>query len=139
MPRLALSHSTMMEDNEREQSAVDRFIMDRIDSVPHLEALLLIWRDRNQASFAEKLAKQLWVRADVANNILQDLARDGFLDVGSKSGEYIYGADPETDRLVGLVNETYQRELIRISTMIHSKPSAAVREFARAFRLKKEE
>ena len=113
--------------------------MDRIDSVPHLEALLLIWRDRGQASSATKLAKQLWVTPDVAKKILQDLARDSFLDVESKTGEYIYRTDPETDRLISLTNETYQRELIRVSTMIHSKPSAAVREFARAFRLKKEE
>ena len=131
--------STIMQGDRHEQSEVDRFIMDRIDSVPHLEAMLLIWRDRSQVSFPEKLAKQLWVKPDFAKNILQDLARDGFLDVGSKSGEYIYRIDPETDRLIGLLNETYQRELIRVSTMIHSKPSAAVREFARAFRLKKEE
>ena len=36
------------------------------------------------------------------------------------------------------VDTTYRRELIRVSRLIHSKPSAAVREFARAFRLKKE-
>lgn len=128
-----------MEADPHGQSEVDRFIMDRIDSVPHLEALLLIWRDRGQASSATKLAKQLWVTPDVAKKILQDLARDSFLDVESKTGEYIYRTDPETDRLISLTNETYQRELIRVSTMIHSKPSAAVREFARAFRLKKEE
>jgi hypothetical protein len=32
--------------------------MDRIDSVPHLEALLLMWRDRGQTSSAGKLAGQ---------------------------------------------------------------------------------
>ncbi|MEO8130999.1 MAG: hypothetical protein ABI822_28125, partial [Bryobacteraceae bacterium] len=79
-----------MEGNPQEQSEVDRFIMNRIDSVPHLEALLLMWRDRSQVSSAGKLAKQLWVKPDLAKNILQDLARDGFLDVGTKSGEYLY-------------------------------------------------
>jgi hypothetical protein len=36
------------------------------------------------------------------------------------------------------VDATYRRELVRISSMIHSKPSPAVRQFARAFRLKKD-
>lgn len=138
MTRPALNQPTMKEDNQRERSEVDQFIMDRIDSVPHLEALLLIWRDRTQVSSAERLAKQLWVKTDIAKRILQDLARDGFLDVVPESEEYYYRSDPANDRLIDLLNDTYQKELIRVSTMIHSKPSAAVREFARAFRLKKE-
>jgi hypothetical protein len=36
------------------------------------------------------------------------------------------------------VDAAYRRDLVRISTMIHAKASSAVREFARAFRLKKE-
>jgi hypothetical protein len=121
------------------QSEVDRFIMDRIDSVPHLEALLLMWRDRGQTSSAGKLAGQLWLNPEVTNNILEDLERLGFLERDKSAGEYRYSSDPETDRLVGLLNETYKRELIRVSTMIHSKASPAVREFAKAFRLKKDE
>ena len=35
-------------------------------------------------------------------------------------------------------NSIYRKELIRISRLIHSKPPAAVREFAKAFRFKKE-
>lgn len=127
-----------MHDNRQEQSEVDRFIMDRIDSVPHLEALLLLWRDPSQPSSAEKLAKQLWVKPDIAQNVLRDLARDSFLTAVAESEEYFYRSHPETDRLIGLLNETYRQELIRVSTMIHSKASAAVREFARAFRIKEE-
>jgi hypothetical protein len=139
MTRPAVNQSRMTEDNRQEQSEVDRFIMDRIDTVPHLEALLLIWRDQTQASSVERLAKQLWVKPDIAKSILQDLARDGFLDTRKESGEYRYRSDPAHDGLIDLLNDVYQKELIRVSTMIHSKPSAAVREFARAFRLKKEE
>ena len=139
MIRVANILSTNMQDDPNQRTEVDRFIMDRIDSVPHLEALLLLWRTRNQAMSAEKLAKHLWVRPDVAKSILRDLVRDDFVEPVTESGEYRYNVDPNADRLIGLLEETYRRELIRVSTMIHSKPSSSVREFARAFRLKKEE
>lgn len=128
-----------MRGDRQDQSEVDRFVVDRIDSVPHLEALLLLWRARSETWSAEKLAEQLFVKPDGAKKLLQDLARDGLLDIDVDLEEYRYRSELETDRLIGSLNETYRRELIRVSTMIHSKPPAAVREFARAFRLKKEE
>jgi hypothetical protein len=36
------------------------------------------------------------------------------------------------------VEKTYRRELLRISRMIHSKAPSSVREFARAFKFKKD-
>jgi hypothetical protein len=74
----------------------------------------------------------------VAKGILEDLARDQLLSAGTGQSEYRYQPDPEKDRLLGLVDNIYRKEMIRISTLIHSKASSAVREFARAFRLKKE-
>ena len=127
----------MQEHNQ--QSEIDRFILDRIDTVPRLEAILFFWRDRSQMSSAEGLAKYLWVKPDLAKEILHDLARSGFLDVVAESEEYRYRSDPENDRLIDLLNSVYRKELIRVTTMIHSKPSAAVREFARAFRMKKDQ
>jgi hypothetical protein len=118
---------------------VDRFIMDRIDSVPHLEALLLLWRGSPRCWSAESLGRRLWVESEVARTILQDLERGGLIGAALENGEYCYEGDPGRDRLLNSVNDTYRREMIRIATMIHSKPSSAIREFARAFRLKKEQ
>jgi hypothetical protein len=44
----------------------------------------------------------------------------------------------DRDQLVEQVEKTYRREVVRISNMIHSKPAASLREFARAFRLKRD-
>lgn len=128
----------MKEDFQR-RAEVDRFVMDRVDSVPHLEALLLLWRERPQAWSAESLARRLWVKPDVARDILQDLVRERLIVAMSGSDEFSSQPDPEVDTLLGSLNDIYRAEMIRISTMIHSKPSSAVREFARAFRLKKEQ
>ena len=36
------------------------------------------------------------------------------------------------------LSETYRRQLVRVATLIHSNASAAVRDFADAFNLKKD-
>jgi hypothetical protein len=125
-------------EDKQERTEVDRFILEWIDSVPHLEALLLLWRESRRAWTPETLAQRLWVVPAVAKGILEDLARDQLLSAGTGQSEYRYQPDPEKDRLLGLVDDIYRKEMTRISTLIHSKASSAVREFARAFRLKKE-
>lgn len=116
---------------------VDRFIEDRISSVPHLEALLLLWRERPKSWSAETLTERLWVKSDTANGILLDLARDGLITAVPGSKEFRYEPDPERDELLNRLSDQYRKDLIRISTMIHSKASSAVREFARSFEIKK--
>lgn len=142
-------------DGFQDQLTVDRFILNRIDSVPHLEALLLIWRTREETQkenlaakkpealgavwSPERLAKRLFVTADVARGILRDLERAQLIAAIAKGDErYCYQSEPERDRMMQAVESVYARDMIRISNMIHSKGPAAVRDFARAFRLKKD-
>lgn len=40
--------------------------------------------------------------------------------------------------MISQLEAIYRREIVRISTLIHAKPSAAIRDFARAFRFTKE-
>jgi predicted ArsR family transcriptional regulator len=119
---------------------VYQFIFEQIESVPHLEALLLIWGSRPQPWTIENLAQRLYVSSDVVLTLLQDLIRRGFIALvhGPPEGYRYESASSGQDQLMAAVDETYRREVVRISTLIHSKPSASVREFARAFRLTKE-
>ena len=119
---------------------VDRFIIDTIDSVPHLEALLLLWQNQTQNWSVEGVAKRLWIDPDDTRSILQDLTRNQFLTVATEEAEeYCYRPDSGNDRILRGVAEVYRQEMIRISRMIHAKPSSAVRAFARAFRFTKEQ
>ena len=119
---------------------VDRFILHEIETVPHLEALLLIWNTRPQPWTAESLSQRLYISPNKVHELLDDLVRRFLIVlVPGKPSAYRYAADSQDkDQLLAAVNETYRRELVRVSTMIHSKPSAAVREFAQAFRITKE-
>lgn len=119
---------------------IDRFILSEIDSVPHLEALLLLWNSRPQPWSTEDMAKALFVSPAEAGLVLQDLTRRQFLSARSESGiVYTYDPEPERDRLMKQLDRTYRTELIRITRMIHSRASASVREFAKAFRIRKEQ
>lgn len=128
-------HETNWDDSE-----VFRFIMEEIDSVPELEALLLLWSSSTAAWSGRELAQRLYVSAEVANKLLADLARKKLIAaIPGAQGSYRYeSSSEEQNRLMGRVDATYRREIVRISTMIHAKPSSAVRDFARAFRFTKE-
>jgi predicted ArsR family transcriptional regulator len=128
-----------MTNAEGRRNEVDRFIRDQIDTVPHLEALLLLWNSKPKTWSIEDMSKALYLPTAAAGEILEDLTRNQLIaSVPGQPDTYRYDTDPGRDQLVDSVASIYRQELIRVTRLIHSKPSAAVREFARAFRLKKE-
>jgi uncharacterized protein YjhX (UPF0386 family) len=126
--------------HSQHDAEVSQFLLERIDSVPHLEALLLLWNSRPKLWQADELARRLYVDGEVALRLLQDLARQQLIDSDTGSPErYCYRDDPaDRSRLIRMVDETYRREVVRVSTLIHSKPSSPLRDFARAFRFTRE-
>ena len=125
--------------NQEHHSSVDRFIVEQIDSVPHLEALLLIWKSRPKQWSVEEMAAALYVKPEIAERVLEQLAQRGLICQRDRAGgQYYYEVDSARDPLLERVDETYRQELIRISRLIHSKASVAVHDFARAFRFKKD-
>jgi hypothetical protein len=128
-------------DVDRRNSAqVDAFIIEEIDSVPHLEALLLLWRSAPHHFSATQIAEQLYIHPGQGAAIAEDLHRRGLIarDPGSAAGFFYDMHSEERNRLIGAVDTTYRRELIRISGIIHSKASPGIRAFADAFRFRKE-
>lgn len=117
-----------------------RFVLDQIDSVPELEALLLLWQNRPAAWKAADIARRLYIVRDQAQALLVDLSRKGMVAIDpERADSYRYESrSAERDELMARTEAVYRRQIVRISTLIHSKPSSAVRDFARAFRFTKE-
>jgi hypothetical protein len=116
------------------------FIEDQVDSVPHLEALLLVWKSAPGAWNATQIAARIYVDLDAAAGILRDLARRRLVRATDESGSS-FSYDPSWDRsgdLMQRVAEAYRRNLVLVAHTIHAKASGAVREFARAFEIKKD-
>ncbi len=127
-----------MDDARR--ARIDRFILDEIETVPHLEALLLLFSRRPSCCTAEEMAGLLYVQTEVASRILEGLRmRQLVATSGEAPIRYQYAvSSQDRDQLIEDVEALYRRELVRIASMIHSKASPGVLDFARAFRFKKD-
>jgi len=123
-------------------SVVDpyEFILESMDSVPHLETLMLLWNSRPVRWDSEELASRLYIPATKVEALLRDLVR---MELVAESPtvpprfSYLARSDDQNE-LMNSLDVAYRRDLVRISNMIHSKASPAVREFARAFRVRKD-
>ncbi|MGC3982786.1 MAG: hypothetical protein QM808_16165 [Steroidobacteraceae bacterium] len=115
-----------------------RFIERRIDSVPHLEALLLLWENAANEWTAEQIAARIYVSREHAGKVLRDLANHGLIVAGAiPAPAYRYNIGWDEADVMSQVAANYRRHLARIAGMIHAKSaSEAVREFARAFEIK---
>jgi len=118
---------------------VRAFLLQYIDSITQLEALLLLRADPTCAWDVEATAKRLYITIQEAAAVLERLAADGFLTTPEDlPGSYRYR--PASDELADMVNqvtELYAKYLIPVTNLIHSKPRTRVQEFANAFKLRK--
>lgn len=118
--------------------AVERFLLDSIDTVPHLEALLLIFQSPATVWSEEDLAARIYVTDKQAAAILDDLTRRALIArVEQSPAKYQFVApSPDKTPLLDQVAQSYRTQLVQVTRFIHSNASGSVRDFARAFRLK---
>jgi hypothetical protein len=117
------------------------FLNRRIDSVPHLEALLLFWENPETTWTSAEIAARVYVSRDKARTILEELARHGFIEmVSGDSDGYRYQPAWDEAQLMQKVAITYRQHLVYVAGLIHAKAgSTPAQEFARAFKFKNKE
>jgi hypothetical protein len=116
---------------------VRRLVIEAIDSVPELEALLLLRTHRERAWSVDEAGARLYVSVTVANHVLTALTARGLL--AKQDQQYRYGpAKPDVDDVVAHLASTYATNLIAVTRLIHAKSSPSFLQFADAFRLRKE-
>lgn len=114
------------------------FLESRIDTVPHLESLLLFWQNQ-RASWSEgDITARVYVSVERARTIIGDLSRYGFITaVEGQPGRYVYDPAWDDSRMMERLAELYRKHVVLVAGFIHEKAaSGAVRDFARAFQLK---
>lgn len=118
-----------------------RFLERRIDSVPHLETLLLLWENPAVAWSEADIARRVYVSPEQARGILVDLARHRFIAAAASSPDsYSFDVAWDTEKIMQQVAACYRRQLVHVASLIHAKAaSEAVRDFARAFQFKRED
>jgi hypothetical protein len=122
--------------DEEVPNAVRELIATRIDSIPELEAILLLRDNASRSWTADEAGQRLYVSTPVAAHVLAQLHRRGLV---AKDGE-TYRYEPQSEALSAAVAQlavAYSQHLIEVTNIVHSKPSQSVRDFANAFRLRK--
>jgi DNA-binding IscR family transcriptional regulator len=114
-----------------------QFLTDHIETVPHLEALLLLWENPDATWTEAEIAARIYVRPETAIEIVRAFVRRGFVKPQSGGG-YRYESDWDPRNTMATIASAYRENLIPVSTFIHSKASSSVREFARAFEFKRD-
>jgi hypothetical protein len=119
---------------------VAQFIVDKIDSVAQMEALLLFRNEPHGAWTIEILARRLYIDEIQTAAIVNRLCADGFLAVQTSDlAHYRYAPSSEDLRQqVDRVCAIYTKHLVPVTNLIHSKPKTRVQEFADAFRLRRD-
>jgi hypothetical protein len=113
------------------------FLSRHIESVPELEALLILSEQTQQPWNEPALAARVYVSLAGARLILEGLQRRKLVSQ-SPEGFRFAPADEAQRALVARVAHTYRTNLVAVANFIHRKAPGSVMEFARAFDLKKD-
>ena len=112
------------------------FILRYIDSVAHLEALLLLRAHPETAWEPLAVAARLYTRAEQAGEVLAQLCDERLLD--REEGLYRYRGQPsEHIAMIDRLADAHTKQLIAITNLIHGKPRR-IRQFADAFKFRKD-
>lgn len=119
---------------------VARLILERIDSVAQLEALLLLRNNPDTEWSAQSLAARLYISEEQTMTVLLSLRSRGFA-VSNPADPSLYRYRPSSPDLKGMLDrlaDIYAKHLVPVTNLIHSKPKSRIQEFADAFRLRKD-
>jgi hypothetical protein len=120
---------------------VRRFLLRRIDSIAHLEALLLLRDNADTEWSVAGVAARLYLEPEEVVSLLSRLCDDG-LAVSTEGTDPQYRYRPssaEFSAIVDRVAQEYAKHLVPITKLIHEKPRLRVQEFADAFKLRKKD
>jgi len=118
---------------------VRRFVLTSIPTVPHLETLLLLWRDPRTGWSVEEIAERLYVAPSVAGDLARDLCVADLLECEGEPPRYSARREPDhLARMVQGLNEAYARHLREVTRLIHSNLDRRAEHFKQAFTWKKD-
>jgi predicted ArsR family transcriptional regulator len=120
---------------------IRRFIIESIDSIAQLEALLLLRSSPDKEWSAQQIAERLYISEQEAAPLLARLNAQELIDCSDDKPPHCRYQSKSDDlsKLMDRLADTYAKHLVPITNLVHSKPRTRVQEFADAFKLRKDE
>lgn len=129
----------MMSSRDEIPAHLRGFLEENIDTVPQLETLLMMYEKPDNGWLVADVASRNYITEQRAIETLNSLQRRGLVTAEESPQRFRFDSSNEEIRtLVAELALYYRRKLSVVTELIHSKPSASVKEFARAFELKKD-
>jgi hypothetical protein len=114
---------------------VREYVLNHVDSIAQLEALLLLRAHPTEPWDLVKIARRLYVSEPEVSDALGRLIDSRV--VSFENNAFSYRPPPESLDLIERVAATYTRHLIPVTHLIHSKPSR-IHQFADAFKFRRD-
>lgn len=116
---------------------VRQFLHQNIESVEHLEVLLLLWRTAERGWTSDEVATAIYSHPSSVVRRLAMLLGQGLLRE-REAGCYQYAPrTPELHHTVTRLEHVYRERRVAVITLIASKPIENVRAFSDAFRIRR--
>jgi hypothetical protein len=119
---------------------IRRFILTSVPSVPYLEAVLLLRTDPDAGWDVPRVAARLYIPERQAAELLTALAAAGIAreDEGEAALFRYAPATGELRERLDALAQAYSANLVGVTDLIHSRIDKRARQFADAFRLRKD-
>lgn len=120
-----------MPDSSLLPADVQAFVRQHVASVPALEALLLLYRQRGAGLTAAEVARQLYLTPAQTSEVLERLHAAGLVGLdAARAGAFRFerGADPARDALVRRVARCHEQHLVAMTRLIHESAHRSPRQ-----------
>lgn len=117
-----------------------RFILTSVPSVPYLEAVLLLRADPGRTWTVATAARRLYLGEAQVRELLLALTGAGIARKvdGSDDAVRYEPATAELSTMLDQLADVYARNLVVVSSLIHSRVDKRAQQFADAFRWRKD-
>ena len=128
-----------MEQKDPIPEDIKRFIIRSIESIPHLEAVLLLHYDPKIEWDAKMMSQRLYISEKRSMDVLNDLCAAGFAAISEVNHSYSYHPiSRELSDLIARLVDIYSKNLIEVTNLIHFKTNKQAQQFGDAFKWQNE-
>lgn len=118
---------------------IRRFVLTSIPSVPFVEAMLLFRALQGQPVETSKVAERLYVPDKLGAALVAQLRAARIVEpVAGDPASCRYAPEPELAKMLDQIAFYYVHDLIGMTRLIHSHTERMARQFAEAFKIRKD-
>lgn len=116
-----------------------RFVLMTVPSVPYLEAMVLLHNEPMRKWTRSDVAARLYISEPKSRKLLAELCAAGVTMHAQADDSYSYHpSSEEHHRMISRLAQVYAQNIVEVAELIHSASGKKARQFADAFKWRKD-